>query len=45
MVADTSVPRDPGWKNLTYPEGEWTKEQIMKRIERDQRRKKWEKKK
>jgi hypothetical protein len=31
----TSVPRDPGWKNLTYPEGELTNEQIMRIIERN----------
>ena len=35
----TSVPRDPGWVNLTYPEGELTNEQIMKLIKRDAERK------
>lgn len=35
----TSVPRDPGWVNLTYPEGELTNEQIMKIIARDAERK------
>ena len=36
----SSVPRDPGWKNLTYPERALTKEQIMKIIARDEERKK-----
>ena len=36
-ISIVSVARDPGWKNLSYPKGGLTPEQITKRLKAGKR--------